>query len=145
MKNIHVLPTDKPNIIDNWLEKNGDPEIDKQVEQEAVELFANQSTKDRILSETSEETKQKAIDYAKSLITKSNMTSERIKQIQQGTAYPESRSVHQALLQVCNECEQDKNKYSEEEVIDFTNYVLFGKITEFEKNPIKTFEKFKNK
>jgi hypothetical protein len=28
----------KPNIIDNWLEKNGDPEIDKQVEQEAKEL-----------------------------------------------------------------------------------------------------------
>jgi hypothetical protein len=28
----------KPNIIDNWLEKNGDPEIDKQVEKEAKEL-----------------------------------------------------------------------------------------------------------
>ena len=28
----------QPNIIDNWLEKNGDPEIDKQVEQEAKEL-----------------------------------------------------------------------------------------------------------
>jgi hypothetical protein len=28
----------KPNIIDNWLEKNGDPEIDKQVEQEYKEL-----------------------------------------------------------------------------------------------------------
>jgi hypothetical protein len=28
----------KQNIIDNWLEKNGDPEIHKQVEQEAKEL-----------------------------------------------------------------------------------------------------------
>jgi hypothetical protein len=28
----------QPNIIDNWLEKNGDPEIDKQVEKEAKEL-----------------------------------------------------------------------------------------------------------
>jgi hypothetical protein len=35
------------------------------------------------------------------------MTSERIKEIQKGTAYPESRSVHQALLQVWNECEQE--------------------------------------
>jgi len=71
--------------------------------------IANQSTKDRILSETSEETKQKSRDYAKSLITKSNMTSERIKEIQQ-TAYPESRSVHQALFKVWNECQQEYNK-----------------------------------
>lgn len=41
--------------------------------------------------------------------------------------------------------EQDKKMYSGEEVIDFTNYVLFGKITEFEKNPIETLKQFKNK
>lgn len=34
------------------------------------------------------------------------MNSERIKEIQKTTAYPESRSVHQALLQVWNECSQ---------------------------------------
>lgn len=34
------------------------------------------------------------------------MNSDRIKEIQQTTAYPESLSVHQALLQVWNECEQ---------------------------------------
>ena len=34
------------------------------------------------------------------------MTSERIKEIQQQTAYPDSISVQQALLQVWNECEQ---------------------------------------
>jgi len=40
-----IIPKEEPkqefpkqNIIDNWLEKNGDPEIDKQVEQEAKEL-----------------------------------------------------------------------------------------------------------
>ena len=38
------------------------------------------------------------------------MTSERIKEIQDGTAYPESTSVKQALLQVWNECEQEKSK-----------------------------------
>jgi hypothetical protein len=44
------------------------------------------------------------------------MDSERIKEIQQGTAYPDSVSVKQALLQVWNECEQDKNKYSEDDM-----------------------------
>jgi len=35
-----IIPKEesKQNIIDNWLEKNGDPEIDKQVEQEAKDL-----------------------------------------------------------------------------------------------------------
>lgn len=38
------------------------------------------------------------------------MTPERIKEIQQATAYPESISVQQALLQVWNECEQEQVK-----------------------------------
>lgn len=37
------------------------------------------------------------------------MNTERIKAIQETTAYPESRSVNQALLQVWNECEQESN------------------------------------
>jgi hypothetical protein len=36
------------------------------------------------------------------------MKTERIKEIQSNTAYPESVSVQQALLQVWNECEQDQ-------------------------------------
>jgi hypothetical protein len=36
------------------------------------------------------------------------MNTERIKEIQQETAYPESISVQQALLKVWNECEQEK-------------------------------------
>ena len=36
------------------------------------------------------------------------MNSERIREIQKNTAYPESISVHQALLQVWAECEQIK-------------------------------------
>jgi len=46
------------------------------------------------------------------------MTSERIKEIQQQTAYPNSISVSQALLQVWNECSQlpqQKKIYTEEE------------------------------
>ncbi len=38
------------------------------------------------------------------------MTTERIEEIQKQTAYPDSISVQQALLQVWNECEQDKIK-----------------------------------
>lgn len=38
------------------------------------------------------------------------MTSDRIKEIQEQTAYPESVSVKQALLQVWNECEQEQVK-----------------------------------
>jgi len=36
------------------------------------------------------------------------MTTDRIKEIQSKTAYPESVSVQQALLQVWNECEQEQ-------------------------------------
>ena len=38
------------------------------------------------------------------------MTPERIKEIHSLTAYPESISVQQALLQVWNECEQDNKE-----------------------------------
>lgn len=38
------------------------------------------------------------------------MTAERIKEIQQSTAYPESVSVQQALLQVWNECAQEASQ-----------------------------------
>jgi hypothetical protein len=38
------------------------------------------------------------------------MNSNRIKEIQEQTAYPESKSVHQGLLQVWNECQQEFNK-----------------------------------
>jgi hypothetical protein len=36
------------------------------------------------------------------------MNTDRIKEIQQQTAYPESVSVQQALLKVWNECEQEQ-------------------------------------
>jgi hypothetical protein len=42
------------------------------------------------------------------------MTTDRIIEIHQATAYPESRSVYQALLQVWNECEQERNKIEAE-------------------------------
>lgn len=40
------------------------------------------------------------------------MTTERIKQIQAITGFPDSVSVQQALLQVWNECEQEKMIYA---------------------------------
>jgi len=49
-------------------------------------------------------TKDKFLNY-------NTMNIERIKQIQQETAYPDSRSVQQALLKVWNECEVKQLKY----------------------------------
>jgi hypothetical protein len=48
-------------------------------------------------------------------IKRNNMNSDRIKEIQMATAYPDSQSVQQALLQVWNECQQER-MYSEDEV-----------------------------
>ncbi len=45
------------------------------------------------------------------------MTSDRIKEIQSSTAYPDSVSVKQALLQVWNECEQEQKNNSSVENI----------------------------
>jgi len=41
------------------------------------------------------------------------MTSERIKEIQETTAYPNSVSVKQALLQVWNECCQEQSRQAD--------------------------------
>jgi hypothetical protein len=48
------------------------------------------------------------------------MTADRIKEIQSKTAFPNSVSVCQALLQVWNECEQDNKdkKYTESQLKD---------------------------
>jgi len=63
------------------------------------------------------------------------MTAERIKEIQQQTAYPDSISVQQALLQVWNECSrlpQQETLYTEEQVIGFAKWIAgtysFGNI-----------------
>jgi hypothetical protein len=51
------------------------------------------------------------------------MTADRIKEIQSKTAFPNSVSVCQALLQVWNECEQDNKdkKYTVEDMINIVN------------------------
>lgn len=61
------------------------------------------------------------------------MTTDRIIEIHKETAYPESRSVYQALLQVWNECEQDKNKLKsqkEQEAADKIRYLAENEDTE---------------
>jgi hypothetical protein len=50
------------------------------------------------------------------------MTSDRIKELQQATAYPKSRSVQQALLQVWNECAQERS-YSEQDMFEFSEWI----------------------
>jgi hypothetical protein len=50
------------------------------------------------------------------------MTADRIKEIQNETAFPDSVSVCQALMKVWNECEQN-NSYSEEDMLSFAEFV----------------------
>lgn len=52
------------------------------------------------------------------------MTSDRIKEIQQKTAYPGSVSVKGALLTVWNECEQENSKCAERIKIQFAIGIL---------------------
>jgi hypothetical protein len=54
------------------------------------------------------------------------MTSERIKEIQQQTAYPDSISVQHALLQVWNECSQLPQQEISDEEIEKESSKLYG-------------------
>jgi hypothetical protein len=70
------------------------------------------------------------------------MDSNRIKELQEQTAYPESISVYKALLQVWNECQQEHNEQlrlhivnqQRELLIAFIEYV--NKETEIWRIPI---------
>lgn len=55
---------------------------------------------------------------------KFKMNSDRIKEIQEKTAYPNSVSVQQALLQVWNECEQENKSYSEQEMNRYASHII---------------------
>ena len=51
------------------------------------------------------------------------MNSDRIREIQEETAYPDSVSVKTALLQVWNECQQESNSFARSQAIEFKNWV----------------------
>jgi hypothetical protein len=75
------------------------------------------------------------------------MTTDRIKEIQQKTAHPNSVSVQQALLQVWNECEQDNNKEKdwtnfESELMDWAHEL--GKEQKYIPFPVQVLEWLKN-
>lgn len=71
------------------------------------------------------------------------MTSERIKEIQVATAYPDSLSVKIALLQVWNECEQELRKelFSDSDMTDYALYILHNDVI----TPKEWHKQFKNK
>jgi len=72
------------------------------------------------------------------------MTSERIKEIQETTPYPQSQSVMLALNQVWNECEQELRKelYNEEEIMEMFHNLSTHLPFHYE---ILVKEQFKNK
>lgn len=73
------------------------------------------------------------------------MTADRIKEIQEKTAFPDSVSVCQALLQVWNECEQDnKNKKYTEEDVFLIAQKLWNDLTNNDTLTYNTFEEYFN-
>ena len=72
------------------------------------------------------------------------MTSDRIKEIQETTAFPNSVSVCQALMKVWNECEYGQNSrmYSEE---DMEKAFQNGLNRSFDSDFDRWFEQFKKK
>jgi hypothetical protein len=56
-----IIPKEEPNIIDQWLEKNGNPEIAKQVEQEAKELSKQETLEEAAKNYSNELLESKTI------------------------------------------------------------------------------------
>jgi hypothetical protein len=64
------------------------------------------------------------------------MTTDRIKEIQAETAYPNSTSVQQALLKVWNECEQEQKQVKNCSIPDVVGRSeQFGDVSENEDPP----------
>lgn len=74
------------------------------------------------------------------------MTTDRIKEIQSKTAFPDSVSVCQALLQVWNECEQDNKEQDwtnfESELMDWAHQL--GREQKYIPFPVQVLEWLKN-
>jgi hypothetical protein len=74
------------------------------------------------------------------------MTADRIKEIQEKTAHPNSVSVQQALLQVWNECEQDNKEQNwtnfESELMDWAHEL--GREQKYIPFPVQVLEWLKN-
>ena len=70
------------------------------------------------------------------------MTTDRIKEIQSKTAYPDSISVKQALLQVWNECEQEQLRLHNVSNSVATEYAEFCVRCDREKLPLLCLEDY---
>jgi hypothetical protein len=130
----------KQNIIDNWLEKNGDPEITKQVEQEAKELCEQ---------ETLEEAAELALVFHN---TYEKLAPSFGYETRQDTKEFDFKSNNGRLMvAVCSEVikwqqEQDKNKFSEEDMKEaFKNGAFKWRMHSGGKCFEEWFEQFKKK
>jgi hypothetical protein len=115
----------EPNIINNWLDENGNIEIAKQVEKEAKDLCEQETLEEAAERILFENTKNLEIRY-------------------RGGRY----SVIKSMLDIAKwQQEQDKKMYSKEEVIKFGQWLtLFDNLRNENKYVIKQLLKqFKNK
>ena len=113
----------QPNIIDNWLEKNGDPEIDKQVEQEAKEL-CEQETPEKLspMNDLLIDLRETKISVKESIdIIEDEFMRTQINIFVQKTLDSVIDRIENELLETEYKWqqEQDKNKFSEEDMKQF--------------------------
>lgn len=120
-----IIPKEfpKPNIIDNWLENNGDPEIAKQVEQEAKDLCEQETLEEAIKQELE------------------NHFFSNVSEIKQAEYFISFGAKWQQ--------DQDNNKFSDEDIIKILIEYDYSSINECKLNSVGTikkwFEKYKNK
>lgn len=112
-----IIPSEENNIIDNWLQKNGNPEIDKQVEEEAKNLLKTEIDWSGFPKSTQEkvgyiETKQETLEEVKDL------------KYYRANAEEDYMQTPISVLRYITELEQSKNKYSEEDMKKYGEFAV---------------------
>ena len=141
-----IFPKEEPNIIDQWLEKNGNPEIAKQVELEAEELYGKtleelaERLKGKELFKDSNDRARETLSEIKSLPIQETLEEAAEKHfINSPDAYGINEECRNSFIEGAKwQQEQEKKLYSEEEV-----YKLLYKLLPDKEELDQWFEQFK--
>ena len=114
----------EPNIIDNWLEKNGNQEIAKQVEIEAEEL-SKQETLEEVNTSSLENLLENNYDFNVQFhqLKRESIFSFAVAIYGESLSFKEWQEKHYGKhIEISKwQQEQDKNKYSDDEVLSLLN------------------------
>jgi hypothetical protein len=125
-----IIPKEEPNIIDQWLEKNGNPEIAKQVELEAEELYGEtleevaKKLKGKELFKESNDRARETLSEIKSLPKQKTLEEAAREYYKRGQlGFEKAADTERAFLRGgLWQQEQQKKLYSEEEMIQTFHY-----------------------